>query len=245
MVKNYFGFFFFLLTSIYYIISAYPFLKIFKKDFNIKEIYFYKILAIYTSSFLNYFYSDFENYTSMIISSKIGVFFYLFLLCIYTIIQLKTDFSDAILNFLMIGTSSYSFYYYFKYILAEETIFGYYFMSVNLISFFCIIIKNFEFEEANSSYIPFYNENKIIHFLASFLCLFYGFFYQDFYFKLSFGIQPFSEIILIFVYKFYKRGTKCYNFQNENIKNLDKKGNKGNAIEFEDEKEKQKINENI
>ena len=240
MLKSFFGILGSLLPSIYYIISAKSFLNLFKGNKNnLEEIDFYKVLFNYMISFFSYFYSDFSNYSSMIICSKFGIFFCSILLIIYIAFEFRVDLKDAILNILMISIVSFTYYHYFHYILVDEVIFGYDFVFSNLIPLFYLLYTNyFEFKKRINTSFSYYS--NIIYTSTAFCWNFYGFLYNDYYIKLTFLIETLFGILLIILHYYYDKVCNDYagfgNLNNDNSNNMEK--DNGNILEFEDERRK-------
>ena len=239
MLRSFFGVIGSLLTSIYYIISSKSFLKLFKRnDNNLEDIDFYKILFNYMISFFSYFYSDFCNYTSMIICSKFGLFFSLILLIIYTLFQFKVDLKETILNILLVGTVSLTFFHYCHYILVDEVIFGYYFLYSNIIPLFYLLYKNyFEYKNKINTNFSFYS--NIIYTSAAFCWLIYGILYNDYFIKLPLLIETLFGFLLIILNKYCYKINEYDGFGNLNNDNINiEKDSSNNTLEFEDERKK-------
>ena len=234
-LKNVFGFFGFILTTIYYILTSKSFLKLYKRrNNNLEGIDFYKVLFNYMASFFSYFYSDFSDYSSMVFASKFGIFFSLPLLSIYSLFEMKIDLTDAILNILMIGISSLTFYHYFRYILVDFNTYGVYFTFANIIPLFYYIYEKYnEYKNKIETPLSYY---LILIYTSSAFCWFvYGFFNDDTFLNWTFGIETFCGFILILVDNYKEKIFRGY----EIFGDFNEDNNKSeNTIEFEEEKRK-------
>ena len=234
-LKNIFGFFGSILTSVYFAISSMSFLKLYKRyNNNLEGINFYKVLFNYMISFFSYFYSDFTNYSSMICSSKFGMSFSLPLLIIYSLFEIKIDLMDTILNVLMVGITSFTFRHYFYNILVDINTYGIYFFLGNIIPLFYYIFEKY-YEYKNKIDTPLSHHLIIIYTSSAFCWLFYGYLNDDFFMNLTFGIEAFCGSILIFLDNYKEKIFKDY----EKFGNYNEDNNKSeNTIEFEEEKRK-------
>ena len=210
-------------------------MKLYKKRNNrLEGINFYKVLFIYMTSFFSYFYSIFNDFTSMRNVSIFGMFFSLPLLIIYSFFEFKIDFIDTILNILMVGIVSKTFKYYFLNILVDINIFGLYFLFANLIPLFYYIYEKYG-EYKNKINTPYSFFLIIIYTSSAFCWLYYGFLIGDFYMNLTFGIEAFCGVILILLANYKEKIFKGYekfgDFNEDNTK-------RENTIEFEEEKRK-------
>ena len=238
MIKNIFGFLGGILNSLYYILSAKSFLKLCNKsNNNLEDINFYKILFNYLASFFSYFYSDYNCYSPLIICSKFGFSFGLILVGIYVLFEYKIDFTDSILNILMISIFSMTYKHYFDNIAIGEYIYGYYFIFSHLISLFYILYENY-FEYKNKIHISFSHNLNIIYTLTAFFWLIYGFLNDDYYIIITFGIELLFGSLLIIFNIYYKKICEDYtgirNVTNENMSSNHNMN--GNAIEFGEDK---------
>ena len=232
MLKSFFGFLGAVLTSLYYILSSKSFTKLCKvNNNNLEGINFNKILFNYMVAYFSYFYSDFGNFSSMINCNKFSVFFCLILLIIYVLFELRTDFIDAILNILLISITSLTFRHYFRNILVDENIFGYYFLFSNMILLLYILYENYN-DYKNKINILFNHYLNILYTSSAFCWLVYGFLYEEFYLKVTFGIETLCGIILIILIiwnKYYEYF--CADYNRKNIQSMN-----GNTIEFVEDK---------
>lgn len=242
MLKKIAGCIGFILSLLYYIISTYSFLKL-KSDCskNFQYVKFYKILFNYTASFFNYFYSDVTNYGEMIYCNRIAIFLNLAFLIIYILLEIRQDLLDCILNILLIGITSLTFYHYFYEILVDVFIYGLYFILANLLVLIYFLYENYtEIKIKLDSSLTFYF--NIIFTLTSFFWLIYGVLYKDNYIKISFGIEFFFGIFLILGKKYLLKiiGESSEGFNdiiNDDLNNNQKK-DMDNTIEFEEKKTK-------
>ena len=234
-LKNIFEVLASILTIMYYILTSTSFLKLYKRrNNNLEGINFYKVLFNYMASFFSYFYSDFSVYMSMVNASKFGIFFSLPLLLIYSLLEIKIDLTDAILNILMIGIASLTFFHYFRYILVDFNTYGIYFILANMISlFYYMHEKYYDYKNKIETPLSYY---LILIYTSSAFCWFiYGFFNDDIFLNWTFGIETFCGFILILLDNYKGKIFKDY----EIFGDFNEDNNKSeNTIEFEEEKRK-------
>lgn len=241
MLRNIFGFLGFISTSVYYILSAKTFLQLYKyTNYNLERVNFYKILFNYMISFFSYYYADFAYFPIMIICNKFGIFFCLILLLIYIYFEFKTDITNAIINLLLISITSITFSHYFYYILVDEDIYGFYFLLGNLIPLLYFLYEIYS-EYKNKTNMNFSFYLYIIYTFSAFFWFNYGVLSNDFYIKITFGIETFIGILIFITNYFF--GNICFELRGFIKINSEIINNNKNTIEFEEDKEK--INENI
>ena len=132
----------------------------------------------------------------MIYCNRIAIFLNLAFLIIYILLEIRQDLFDCILNILLIGITSLTFYHYFYEILVDVFIYGLYFILANLLVLIYFLYENYtEIKIKLDSSLTFYF--NIIFTLTSFFWLIYGVLYKDNYIKISFGIEFFFGIFLI------------------------------------------------
>ena len=240
MIKNIFGFFGSISTGLYYIGTIKTFFKSNKLSLNnFDAINYYKILFNYSASFFSYFYADFNYYSPMIFCNKYSIYFNLFLLLIYLLLELTIDIYDTLLNLLLIGIVSFTYDHYFKNIAVDDVVFGIYYSCSNLITLFCLLYENyFEFKNKIKSNFTFYS--NIIYTFSAFSWLVYGILFSDIYMEISFGIETFFGVLLILKNIYYDKKYADYTgFSHANSENInDNQNMDGNTIEFEDNKSK-------
>jgi hypothetical protein len=193
------------------------------------------IFSNYVFTLFWYFFGDIISYKPIKYCNLIGLWSYLFILCIYLIYEYKNKIK-VILDAILLITFNITFYHYFTYIVSDPNTNGKYCISISIITFlFKINIIFNMIKNKNYSLISIYS--TIISLIMSFLWYKYGEINEDFYIKISFGINGIIDLLTVIIYIIYY---KLFNYKKVNSGKIDineiKKIQINNAVD-EEEKE--------
>ena len=201
------------------------------------------------------FYAINIPYKQIIFCSRFGIYSSLISIFIYLFFEFKKDLIDSLLDGLILLISSFSFYYYFTYILGFIPVYGRFCMISNFIAFlyyayiiYQVIITN------NYVLIDYYS--CIISLSASSFWYIFGIINEDYYIKICYGIEALFDLVQILLYKYLSRKYNQLNSENINfeIKDLKKienteinesKVDDDNTIEIDDNKQNFSKYENL
>lgn len=204
-----------LLTILCYLSKIIILFDFSKKTFRFKDIYPIKVFSNYSFAFFWYFFGVILYYDPIKISNLVGIFSFLFVICIGLFFQFKKNLCNTILNFLIVSIFTIAFYHYFIYIVADPNINGNFCIVISIIN---LIIKLFMKNDLSISLFP-----VIFSFSSSILWYKYGDLNKDLYIKFSFGIFVITDLIQLIIHVAYylnykKSGVQSMNY---NIKQID------------------------
>ena len=203
-----------ILSISHYISQIIPYFDFSNKKFKYNNFQPIKIFFNYILTFFWYFFGQIIGYQPIKICNLVGIFIFLFIIFVYLYYELKKDLKNTILDAILVGIFSITFYHYFTYIVSDPNTNGKFCVAISIIIFLYnnyLIYKTIK--NNDPSLVPIYS--AIISFISSILWYKYGEINEDIYVKLSFGIESIIDFIQILIFCFCNK-----KYQKLNAKNI-------------------------